>query len=443
LFRPIRLRALLALALAGGLGLAACGSDNKSSSSATSASSGAGTATTAASTTIGGSTTSTGGTTTTAASGGAAASTAAKPVSGDPVKVVAVVNPLTGKNATNGLKLGEAVVNANGGIKGRPLQITICEDNQDPNKAAACIRDAISQGAIAEVDRTTSYGASMNPLLQAANMCTIGGGIYSQADFTASNMFPHNAGIFSTIGSAPAAVKLLNAKKIGVPYVDVPAGAALAPTIKPIIEAMGASIAAAVPVPPTAADVTSQVATMVQANPDVVVDGLTLDAYVKFTKGMRQQGSNANILFSDGVLDSNLYLQNLKGTDNIYMVSEDDRSSDGYKQFQADFQKYATDKNDQTGNVVWGWIASKLFQDIANKAASLDAKGICDQANKTSGFTIGNIVPPLDFTKPGTALGGQAPRLFNDFQFFFKYNPNDGTLSPVGNGQGVHTLSAG
>jgi ABC-type branched-subunit amino acid transport system substrate-binding protein len=430
--------------LAGGLGLAACGSDNKSSSTATSAASGAGTATTAgATTTAGGAATTAAGATTTSASAGAATTAAGKPVSGDPVKVVAVVNPLTGKNATNGLKLGEAVVNANGGIKGRPLQINICDDGQDPNKAAACIRDAISQGAIAEVGRTTSYGAAMNPLLQAANMCTIGGGIYSQADFSAANMFPHNSGIFSTIGSAPAAVKLLNAKKIGVPYVDVPAGAALAPTIKPVIEPLGATIAAAVPVPPTAADVTSQVATMVQANPDVVVDGLTLDAYVKFTKGMRQQGSNAKILFSDGVLDSNLYTQNLKGTEDIYMVTQDDRSSAGYKQFQADFQKYAADKNDQTGNVVWGWFSSQMFQDMANKAASLDAKGICDQANKTSGFTIGNIVPPLDFTKPGTALGGQAPRLFNDFQFFFKFNPNDGTLSPVGNGQGVHTLTAG
>jgi ABC-type branched-subunit amino acid transport system substrate-binding protein len=440
--RPIGFRALLGLALVGGLGLAACGSDNSGSTSATTAASAAtsaaGAATTSAATTAAGAAT-----TGAATTAGGAATSAAKPVSGDPVKVVAVTTPITEKNAVNGAKLGEAVVNANGGIKGRPLQIIQCSDGQDPNKAAACIRDAISQGAVAEVQRTSSYGASMNPLLQAANMCTIGGGIYSQADFTAANMFPHNSGIFSTIGSAPAAVKQLNAKKIGVPYVDVPAGAALAPTIKPIIEAMGASIAAAVPVPPTAADVTSQVATMVAANPDVVVDGLTLDAYVKFIKGMRQQGSNANVLISDGVMDTPLFVQNLKGTDNIYQVAEDDKSSDGYKQFQSDFQKYAADKSDQTGNVVWGWFAAQLFQNIANNAASLDAKGICDQANKTSNFTIGNIVPPLDFTKPSSALGGKAPRLFNDGIYLFKFNPTDGTISPVGNGQAVHALTGG
>jgi branched-chain amino acid transport system substrate-binding protein len=429
--RSFGVRALLGLTVIAGLGVAACGSDNKSSSSPTTA---AGAATSAA----GAATT---GAATTAA--GSAATTAAKPVSGDPVKVVAVTTPLTEKNAVNGAKLGEAVVNANGGIKGRPLQIILCSDGTDPNKAAACIRDAISQGAIAEVQRTSSFGASMNPILQAANMCTIGGGIYSQADFTAKNMFPHNPGIFSTIGSAPAAVKQLNAKKIGVPYVDVPAGAALAPTIKPIIEAMGASVAAAVPVPPTAADVTSQVATMVAANPDVVVDGLTLDAYVKFIKGMRQQGSNAGALISDAVMDTPLFVSNLKGTENIYQVANDDKSSAGYKQFLSDFQKYATDKSDQTGNVVWGWFAAQLFQNMANNAASLTPQGICDQANKTSGYTIGNIVPPLDFTQPSKALGGQAPRLFNDGIYLFKFNPNDGTITPVGNGQVVHALTGG
>jgi hypothetical protein len=142
-------------------------------------------------------------------------------------------------------------------------------------------------------------------------------------------------------------------------------------------------------------------------------------------------------------MDPKLFAANLKGTDNIYQVAEDDSSSAGWKQFLADLAQYGQNKDDTTGNVAWGWTAAKLFQDIANKAASLDGKGICDQAAKTTGFDAGGIIPPLDFTKPGTALGGKAPRLFNDQLFFFKFNPSDGSLSPVGDGKAVHTLTGG
>ena len=122
--------------------------------------------------------------------------------SGAPVTVLAVTTPLTAGDAQNGLKMAQAYINATGGIKGRPLSIIICSDNGDPNTAATCVRNGISQGAVAEINRTSPYGASMDPLEQAAGLAVLGGGLFSQADFTAPTLFPLQPGFFNTIGSA-------------------------------------------------------------------------------------------------------------------------------------------------------------------------------------------------------------------------------------------------
>src|SRR3984893_11403738 len=109
--------------------------------------------------------------------------------SGTPLKVLAVTNLIDPKGEENGLKLAEAYINATGGIKGRPLQIIACNDNNNPNNAATCVRNGISQGAVAEIDRVSSNGATMDPLEQAGGLATLGGGIFSQADFAAANLY--------------------------------------------------------------------------------------------------------------------------------------------------------------------------------------------------------------------------------------------------------------
>jgi branched-chain amino acid transport system substrate-binding protein len=401
-------RRVLALAVIGGVVLAGCSSSKKAS-------------------------------TPTTAAPGKSVTTQASNLSGAPIKVVAVTTPITAGDVTNGLKMAQAWINGTGGIKGRPLSIIMCSDNQDPNTAATCVRNGISAGAVAEFDRVSSYGATMNPIEQQAGMAEIGGGIYSQADFAAKNLFPLNSGIFSTIGSAPLSVQTLAAKKIGVPYVDVPAGAALPPTIRAVVTPMGASVVGAVPISPTAADITPQVAAEVQANPDVVVDGLTQDAYVKLIKGMQQQGSNAKFMISSGVMDAGRMTTNFGASGkNIYQDAIDNYQSSGYQQFVTACKQYCPDPNNMTGNVIWAWEAANLFKTVAEQASTIDTKGIAAAVAQVSDFNLGNILPTVNFTVPSTALGGKAPRLFNDTLWMFQFQ--NGQLVPVGNGQGVKTL---
>jgi branched-chain amino acid transport system substrate-binding protein len=79
--------------------------------------------------------------------GGAAAQT-------DKPWIIGEVAPLTGPAATVGTRLNKAAkmwadeVNAKGGINGRRIDHRVCNDENRPEKAVACTRDFIDQGAV-------------------------------------------------------------------------------------------------------------------------------------------------------------------------------------------------------------------------------------------------------------------------------------------------------
>jgi len=68
--------------------------------------------------------------------------------------IIGEVAPLTGPAATVGLRLNKAAkmwvdeVNANGGINGRKIDHRVCNDENRPEKAVACTREFIDQGAV-------------------------------------------------------------------------------------------------------------------------------------------------------------------------------------------------------------------------------------------------------------------------------------------------------
>jgi branched-chain amino acid transport system substrate-binding protein len=118
------------------LGLAACGSDNKSSSSDKAASSGGATSTAAAPA---------------AASGGGAEMSKCgagngQKATGAPIKIGAVATKQPGTDFTdmpNGAKAYFDCVNDNGGINGRPIEMLLETEQTDPGQAAAAAKKLI------------------------------------------------------------------------------------------------------------------------------------------------------------------------------------------------------------------------------------------------------------------------------------------------------------
>ncbi len=57
-------------------------------------------------------------------------------------------NGPTYENISITAKLAEKFINDNGGINGRPLEVTNCDTKGDPNEAANCGRQAVEEGMV-------------------------------------------------------------------------------------------------------------------------------------------------------------------------------------------------------------------------------------------------------------------------------------------------------
>jgi ABC-type branched-subunit amino acid transport system substrate-binding protein len=122
-----------------------------------------------------------------------------------------------------------AAINKNGGIKGHPIQIVFCSDQNDPNMKISCARDAISQGVVAYVGGHSSNG--YYPLFRDAGIPIIGtsGGV---VDFVSPIQFPLNGGSVTSFMALPFALKKAGAKKLAIISNDVPQSLAFVPLIQ-------------------------------------------------------------------------------------------------------------------------------------------------------------------------------------------------------------------
>ncbi|MCW3063732.1 MAG: lipoprotein, partial [Solirubrobacterales bacterium] len=143
----------LVAALAAGavaMGLSACGGSSSSSTSSGTGASAAGTTTTAST----------------------------KLPTGTPIKTMTITSlnsqgPVY-PNISISAKAYEKWINAHGGIKGHPLQATVCDEHGKPTDAAACARQAVSDGDVAVVGSFSFLGTNIMPALIKANIPNFG-----------------------------------------------------------------------------------------------------------------------------------------------------------------------------------------------------------------------------------------------------------------------------
>lgn len=156
----------------------------------------------------------------------ASSSSSAGGLSGTPIKTVTVSavdwNGPTYESAQVAAKAYEKWINANGGINGHPLQVTTCDDKGDPTQTAACARNAIADGAIADVGSFT-YNASVSvPIYQAAHVAVLGNCCnLSAIEYHADNTFQTgNNPVLNPAGVARAVQD--GCKAISVLELDIP-----------------------------------------------------------------------------------------------------------------------------------------------------------------------------------------------------------------------------
>jgi hypothetical protein len=379
-------------------------------------------------------------TTATASSNGSTSSSGA--AKGTPV-VIGSIAPLSGSSLTQpenpvGVQLAADAINGSGGINGHPIKVVSCDDQNNPNTAADCGREMVSDHAVLVV-AFSAEGDSFMPILEAAHIPEMSGFPASADEATFANSFPVDAGGQATVGGSAALCAKFGAKKIGIGEIDVAAAGTLIPFAYAGIAPFGLSSSNTftISVAVSATSYSSYAAALSSSN--CVINDLEAIQQVLIARGLRQQGATMPDVFAGGVVTPS-QVKEVSPTTGLYdtftLPLPSFTQAPGMQAFSKDLAAYPVPSGTpmNTG-LVAAWasvmLAAKYLATLsqptgAGLIAALDNAGTVDYPP----------LPTLTFNHP--VVTGE--RLFTHDLIFVHYN-SSGTPVPYLDGAYVDYLS--
>jgi branched-chain amino acid transport system substrate-binding protein len=387
---------------------AGCGSDDK----ATTTTQAAGTSAAAASSTAAGTATSTTGSAASTSAGGSTAPVASGPATGEPVKLVMILDEseaanLKQDNIRAGAEARVKRINAEGGLggSGRPVEFSVCVTNLDPNTTLECARSAVADPDVIAVVGGTSSAADVTTVLQPAGMAMVATLPVQASDFNSPVSFELIGGVLTGLaGQGRLASQELKASKLTNLRVGLETAAGGTDLINGALATWGASpIVKSVDIPLGTADVSSQVATATQGA-DAVLLSVLPDQTSQIMTARQQQGITIPFLAGASNFSSVDQVKPLGSAgDGLRLVAyypPDDADVPGLKQFLKDMDTDGKSNlsSDMAKNA---WAGVDLIDHVAAKLPTVDRASLLAGLNATNDYDAGGMLPTIDFTKPG------------------------------------------
>jgi len=377
-----------------------------------------------------------------AMSGVAGAGSSGK-ATGEPVKVVVILDEseaqgLRFDTARAGIRAKVADINAHGGLggSGRPVKVEYCVTELDPNKDAECAREAADDpDVIAVVASVIGYGDSVNPILEEAGLANIGGTAFSQSDGLSPIAYPVMGGLVAAVGcQATILADKAGAKNISVAYSDTPGAELGAVLADQTLAPRNLAVKNKGVVPLGKPDVSAEVTAIADGSDGIVTasDGETAK---KIIRTARQLGLDVALAGSGAQQFTPEAIEALgDAADGVYLAlwfATDDTKAPGVKEYLAGLKKiHASDKSDDLAKN--SWLALSLLDRAAEGQQTIDRASILSGLAGISDFDTGGLTPTLDFTQPGSFLGGAQPRIVNDSCTYGRIK--DGKIVSAGKG---------
>jgi hypothetical protein len=331
-----------------------------------------------------------------------------------------------------GAQAAIAAINAAGGVKGHPLELDVCNNQDNANAAAACALGFVNDSSvIATVGNESSYGPETNPPLASAKIAGIGTNPVGTGDYAAPNVFAFSNGGLEFLAGAQFMLKDLHASQLGMLLVGTPTSEALPALVnKLVLQPAGTKLAGVATIPPTATDVSSQAASLAQTNGQVLaISQAVTESYITAS---RQQGYKGPFIVSETAVPDAQQLArgvSASGLDQVYGMSYFDKASPGYQHFLADMHKYQPSIDPGDLNAM-SWLSVQTFAKVAAALPAVTRQSVWDAMNRQSALSTDGMTPVLNYTQPGTALGGKAPRLITGAQSVYIDRYQDGQWKP-------------
>jgi branched-chain amino acid transport system substrate-binding protein len=299
-------------------------------------------------------------------------------------------------------------LNAAGGIDGRQVKLIVCNEQYNPDQAASCAREAVSDGVAAVIATSVLVDDDVTPILSAAGIPYLGSiGLPTTAN-TSSISFSFGGQYGPVqIGEAQA-LQSENCKKSGLLAADVPNGKAQAQFILRAATDLGVARPMALYVPETTADVSPQMAEFTSAGIDCVILAESPAIDLSAVRTLRSTAPQVKII-ADAASLSGQPLQALGSqASGLLLVGpllpDSGESSPAYADFNEWWNKLHT-SNYKTVRAYLAWAAADLFIDAAEQTKDSTASQILAALPHLTSWNPGLFPEPLDFSTPTPVTG--------------------------------------
>jgi branched-chain amino acid transport system substrate-binding protein len=306
-------------------------------------------------------------------------------------------------------------INAAGGIKNHPVEVSMCSGQLNPNTTLQCAQKAIDEGFVATVGDFMTNDLGATKALADAGVAQLGLYPVSQDSYSCSTCYPVVGG---SIGSVAAqntiCPDVLGGAKLGIAIVDVPEAHKLPGLVSAILEQRGdgATVEKVVYIPNTTSDYSSFVAEMKGADVDCINVALPRLQSLSFIRAAAAQGNTVPLTSSNNSLAASDLAQLGAAADDLYVEALYNLSGPAYDEVTEIEKDAGDDIPVGNENGTTPYVGLKILQEIGNSIKGDITRESIAAAAKTFKWDGGGITQPVDFGAYDTELlGPDFPRL--------------------------------
>jgi ABC-type branched-subunit amino acid transport system substrate-binding protein len=351
--------------------------------------------------------------------GSAPSAGAASPASKTPVKVMQMAsynNPgFSDPESAAAAKAAAAMINANGGIGGHPIDLLTCDTDIDPNLSADCVQSAIDDKVIAVVG-STAFFPTMLSKLNKAGIAFIGGLGLTQAEYVQPNSFPlaGQPGWFVGLAAQQLAA---GAKKPSLIVPDSAASLGIA-LYKNAFKGTGIT-PRVITYPFSSTDMTAP-ATQAAAGSDYIATAAATGTFTTLIKAIQQTGYKGPISVVSTNIPPDAFTalkSQLQGLHIVGLVEPTTGSSPQMKQFKASMAKYQPSARIDELSAT-SWWATTLLAKVSDKLPTVNAASVLNAFRSLAlGSVVTGMTAPVAVAKQ-TPLAGYPQLAFDPTVYF-------------------------
>jgi ABC-type branched-subunit amino acid transport system substrate-binding protein len=275
-------------------------------------------------------------------------------------------------------------INASGGVNGRKLKLTTCNDQYEAQSALRCAQQAVSdKNVIAVVGSLTGFGPQIMPLMEKAKLPVVGSDALAPIDATSPMAFLIDTGVPGPDIAMPSiAKKYLGATKVAVIQEDQAQTAANIPYFTTGAKQAGIPISKYITVPADATDYSSYVSQAEDSGAEGLMSTMQGPQDLATWKALASSRSKVKLLVSGSSVGQDQVTQAGSIAEGTYLVNgvptPDDSTSTGAA-FLSTMKKYAPANTELNGLGVRAWASVHLVAQVVG-----GIKGSVDRASTLS-----------------------------------------------------------